>query len=160
MANPCQVLGASSTQRAATVRPASLDQLDALVAAMPPRYRVMTLQAAWCALRFGELTELRGKDVDLEGGVARAPGVALADGAVIVGTPMWQGGRPDVLLPPHLVPLLAEHLGENTAGGRDGLLLPAAGNSTRHLVPATLYRCSTPSGSRRVARALSALVNR
>ena len=45
-ANPCRVRGASASKRVAAVRPASLDELGALVAAMPPRYRVMTLLAA------------------------------------------------------------------------------------------------------------------
>ena len=32
---------------------------------MPEQYRAMVLLAAWCALRFGELTELRRKDINL-----------------------------------------------------------------------------------------------
>lgn len=34
--------------------------------AMPERYRAILLVAAWCGLRFGELTELRRGDVDLD----------------------------------------------------------------------------------------------
>ena len=30
---------------------------------MPEQYRAMVLLAAWCALRFGELTELRRRDI-------------------------------------------------------------------------------------------------
>jgi len=141
VANPCRVRGASSTKRAATVRPASLDELEALVAAMPERYRVMTLLAAWCALRFGELTELRRKDVDLTQGLLHVRrGVARAEGVVVVGTPKSEAGRRDVSIPPHILPLLREHLATITAGGRDGLLFPAAGDPTKHLAPATLYR--------------------
>ncbi len=36
---------------------------------MPARYRLMVLLAAWCALRFGELAELRRSDVDVKNGV-------------------------------------------------------------------------------------------
>ena len=50
-------------------RPATLAELEAMVEAMPPRYRLMMLLAAWCALRFGELTELRRGDVDTTSGV-------------------------------------------------------------------------------------------
>jgi len=31
----------------------TLEELARLVAAMPERYKLMTLLAAWCALRFG-----------------------------------------------------------------------------------------------------------
>jgi integrase len=139
--NPCRVRGASASKRVATVRPASLDELGALVAAMPPRYRVMTLLAAWCALRFGELTELRRKDVDLDAGVLRVRrGVARADGVIVVGTPKSDAGRRDVAIPPHIIGLLREHLDQLEDRGRDALLFPSAGDPTRHLAPATLYR--------------------
>jgi integrase len=46
-------------KRARQIREASLAELEAITLAMPPRYRLMVLLAAWCALRFGELTELR-----------------------------------------------------------------------------------------------------
>ncbi|WP_310528460.1 tyrosine-type recombinase/integrase [Nocardioides sp.] len=32
------------------------------------------------------------------------------------------------------------HLGDSITGGRDGLLFPAAGDPTKHLAPAKLYR--------------------
>jgi integrase len=38
--------------------PASLDDLALLVAALPERLRLMIELAAWCALRFGEVSEL------------------------------------------------------------------------------------------------------
>lgn len=141
MTNPCRVRGASTTQRAAAVRPASLVELAALVSAMPARYWVTTMLAAWCALRFGELTELRRRDIDLDHGVVHVRrAVAHADGEVIVGTPKSEAGRRDVAIPTHLVPLVREHLGTSVAGGRDGLLFPAVGDPGKHLAPATLYR--------------------
>jgi integrase len=36
---------------------------------MPPRYRLLVQLAAFCALRFGELTELRRTDIDTQRGV-------------------------------------------------------------------------------------------
>ena len=32
------------------------------------------------------------------------------------------------------------HLADNITGGRDGLLFPAAGDPTKHLAPASLYK--------------------
>ena len=43
-------------------------QFDALVEAMPDRYKAMLLLAYWCGLRFGELTELRRSDLDTKDG--------------------------------------------------------------------------------------------
>ena len=46
----------------------------------------MVLLAAWCAMRFGELTELRRKDIDLTNGVVKIRrAVVRADGETIVG---------------------------------------------------------------------------
>ena len=50
---------------------ATLAELEVIVTAMPPRYRLMVLLAAWCQLRFGELTELRRADIDLKRSVIR-----------------------------------------------------------------------------------------
>jgi len=52
-ANPCRVRGAGQAKRARQIKPASVAELEALVQAMPERYRLMVLLAAWCALRFG-----------------------------------------------------------------------------------------------------------
>lgn len=68
-ANPAHIRGAGTTPRAVTITPATLDELTTLVDAMPPRRQAMILLAAWCGLRFGEITELRRKDLDLNRGV-------------------------------------------------------------------------------------------
>lgn len=38
------------------------------------------------------------------------------------------------------LPVVKAHLAGNITGGREGLLFPAAGDPTKHLAPATLYR--------------------
>lgn len=70
-ANPAVIRGAGSAKRAITIRPASLPELEKITTAMPEQYQAMILLASWCAMRFGELTELRRKDVDLDEGVIR-----------------------------------------------------------------------------------------
>ncbi|MEZ5194480.1 MAG: hypothetical protein R2734_19745 [Nocardioides sp.] len=52
-------------KRAHQVRPATLDELAIIVEELPDRYQLMALLAAWCAMRFGELAELRRGDIDL-----------------------------------------------------------------------------------------------
>ncbi len=145
-ANPAHIRGAGSAKRVVNIKPASLLELEALVAAMPERYRLMTLLAAWCGLRFGELTELRRKDIDVGSGVIRVRrAVARVGSEFVVGTPKSDAGTRDVNVPPHLLPAIGEHLRSNSTDGAEGLLFPSAQDSRRHLAPATLYRVFYPA---------------
>jgi integrase len=144
-ANPCRIRGAGQAQRVSRTEPASLDQLAELVAAMPQRYRLMTLLAAWCGLRFGELTELRGKDIDTKAGTIKIRRAVVRVGAdTIVSTPKTGAGVRDVAIPPHLMPAVRQHM-LSSGAGRDGLLFPAATDATAHMRPATLYRVFYPA---------------
>ena len=69
--NPCQISGAGQVTRAHEVRTATLDELVAIVGALPPRLRLAVLLGAWCALRYGEVAELRRADIDLGKGLIR-----------------------------------------------------------------------------------------
>ncbi len=139
-ANPCHIRGAGTTARVKKVEPATLAELTTIAAEMPEKYRLMVLFASWCALRFGELIELRRRDIDLRNGVIHVRrGAVRAGGEVIIGTPKSAAGIRDVAIPPHLLPMVREHLGRNITGGMECLLFPAAdGVST--MAPATLYR--------------------
>jgi integrase len=138
-ANPCVIRGAGSARRAVQIRPASLDELVKLTDAMPERYQAMILLASWCALRFGELTELRRRDIDIDERVIRVRrAVVRAGGHFQVTSPKSEAGTRDVDVPPHLLPALRTHLVEHAEPGPDGLLFAA--EHGRHLAPATLYR--------------------
>jgi len=122
-ANPCRVKGAGSTRRARSIEPATLAELEVILGAMPDRLHALVLIGAWCGLRFGELIELRRKDLDLRQGVLRVRrGVVRVDGKVTVGSPKSEAGIRDVAIPPHLIPVLAEHLSRHVAEDRDALL--------------------------------------
>jgi len=139
--NPCHIRGAGNSKRVKQIEPATLPEIEALTKAMPERYQLMILLAAWCGLRFGEITELRRKDVDTTHGVVKVRrAVVRVDGEFVVGTPKSDAGTRDVTIPPHLLPIVRAHLASNITGGRDGLLFPAAGDPSKHLAPATLYR--------------------
>ncbi|MGH3450060.1 MAG: hypothetical protein ACRDQW_04900 [Haloechinothrix sp.] len=62
-----------------------------------------------------------------------------------VSTPKSDAGIRDVAIPPHLVPLVKDHLSDHTAPGRDALLFPSAGNENHHMAPATLYKVYYPA---------------
>ncbi|GAB3990073.1 tyrosine-type recombinase/integrase [Nocardioides marmoraquaticus] len=142
--NPAKIRGAGSTSRVRKVRPLELDELETLVKNLPERYRLAALLSSWCALRFGELAELRRNDIDTKRGVIHVRrGVVRADGETIVKTPKSDAGIRDVAIPPHLMPLVREHQLQHTQPGKDGLLFPAA--SGGHLAPSTLYRAFYPA---------------
>lgn len=140
VSNPCTIVGAGSSKRVIKIRPASLEELEVLVAAMPTQYRAMTLLAAWCALRFGELTELRRMDFDFAENVVkvRRGAVRVGGGKFEVTTPKSDAGVRDVAIPPHLLPVLRTHLAEHVGAGKNALLFPAAHGG--HLAPSSLYR--------------------
>lgn len=144
--NPAHIRGAGSTKRAHQVQPASLDELRIIVEALPDRYKLMALLAAWCAMRFGELAELRRCDIDLRTSrVKIRRGVVRVDGRFIVGPPKSDAGSRDVAIPPHLVPLVKDHLKKFTAPGRDALLFPASADENLHMAPSTLYKVYYPA---------------
>jgi integrase len=140
--NPARIVGAGSAKRAIVIRPASVDEIVALTAAMPERLAPMVLLASWCALRFGETIELRRHDIDLnaEGfAVIRIRRAAVrVDGRFEIGDPKSEAGSRDVAIPPHIVPVIEAHLANHVGAARDSLLFP---NTTGgHLQPATLAR--------------------
>lgn len=147
VANPAKIRGAGNVERAHQTKTASLEEVQVIVNEMPERRRLMILLAAWCALRFGELAELRRGDVDTKAGVLRIRrGVVRvkatdADGNVRhvrkVKAPKSAAGARDVAIPPHLLPLVRDHLLQHTAPGRDGLLFP--GQDGAHLSTSAFY---------------------
>lgn len=144
--NPCRVRGGGQVKRAVRIRPATLAELEALVKALPARYRLMALMAAWCALRFGELAELRRSDIDVKNHVVHVRrGVVRAKGQRVVKGPKSEAGKRPVNIPPHLMPLVRDHLRDHVVVGRNALVFPAAGDPTRHMAPSALYRVYYPA---------------
>lgn len=142
--NPARLTSAGSTSRAKAIRPATVPELDAIAAAMPAKYRLMVSLASWCALRFGEIAELRRHDVDLEAGVVHVRrAVTWADGEPVVGTPKSASGVRDVHVPPHLMPEIRAHLSEHAAAGSTGLLFPNKNGD--HLHHGSLYKVYKPA---------------
>ena len=144
--NPCRVRGGGQVKRAVKIRPASLVELEALVKATPARYRLMVLLAAWCALRFGELAEMRRSDVDLKNGAVHVRrGVTRTKGKRIVKDPKSEAGKRKVNIPPHLMPLVKAHMHDHVDAWRDALIFPASRDSDKHLAPSTLYKVYYPA---------------
>jgi integrase len=139
-ANPCEIVGASSTRRVIKPKPATLDQLATIIETMPERLQPMVLLATWCAMRFSELVELRRGDVNVDDGVVSVARAAVrVDGGWVVGDPKSDAGIRDVVIPPHIMPMIKAHLSSEHVGkGRDAQLFPPTTGDW--LQPSTLYR--------------------
>jgi integrase len=124
--NPCRVRGAGSAKRVRSIEPATLGELEVLLESIPAPYRSLVLIGAWCGLRFGEVSELRRKDVDLKAKTIHVKrGVVRVGKEVTVGKPKNIAGVRDIAVPPHLLPILEQHLKEHVALGREALLFPS-----------------------------------
>lgn len=142
-ANPAAIRGAGNVTRAKEPRAATLEELATIVEAVPERYRLMVQLAAWCALRFGELAELRRTDVDTRRGVLHIRrGVVRAEKRVVIKTTKSDHER-TVTIPPHLLDDVRAHLLKHAASGADGLMFP--GRNGEHMAPSALYRVFYPA---------------
>lgn len=153
-ANPCHIRGAGNAKTVHRTEPATIAQLETITEAMPDRYQLMVMLAAWCALRYGELTELRRRDIDVDAGLIRVRrAVTWVKGGdpdrpeavvPVVGTPKSDSGIRDVNIPPHLLPMVAHHLKAYTKRGEDSLLFTAArGNG--HMRQSSLTKVYYPA---------------
>ena len=114
--------------------------------AMPAKYGLMVPLASWCALRYGELAELRRGDLELsedEGVIRVRRAVTWPDGLPVVGEPKSDAGVRDVHVPPHLIGLIRRHLNDHAQPGEDGLLFPNANG--QHLHHGSLYKVYKPA---------------
>jgi integrase len=144
--NPCKIKGASKSKTPRKSRPATLDEVGVMVDHMPDRYKAMLLIAVWCGLRFGEITELRRKDIDLDEGVIRIRRAVVKVGSnFIVGETKSEAGVRDVDIPPHLFGVIQAHLDEHVAPGSDALLFPSMKDPARHMSQSTLTKVYYPA---------------
>lgn len=133
--NPARIRGAGSTTRRHEIEPLTVVELANLVEAMPEKRRLMVVLAAWCALRFGELAELRRRDIDVTNALVKVRRGVVRGG--VIGGPKSSAGVRNVAIPPHLMPLVTGHLKRYTDQDQASLLFPGAGGE--HLAPSTLY---------------------
>ncbi len=130
-----------------SIRPATLTELATIMDEMPTRYAAMVLLAAWCAPRFGELTELRRRDlrINLDADGTPVDGTLTITRGVVwpePDTPIVKAPKSlarEVAIPPHILAPLLVHLETWAAPGKDGLLFPAV-ESGGHMKHGALYK--------------------
>jgi integrase len=125
VANPCTIKGAG-VERSAERSVASIDQVQALANAIEPRFGALVLLAAFSGLRFGELSALTRRHIDLEAATVKvevsAAEVHKANGGRIVGDPKTERSRRTVALPPQVALVLASHLAQYVGPEPDALV--------------------------------------
>jgi integrase len=142
--NPCNVKGAQGAISGKSVGVPTLDQIKALANNINPRYKTMVLLMAFGGFRFGEVTELRRKDVheiSIEGRraysfqVERAVTLVSKDSsksAHVVDKPKSAASIRDVVVTSALTELLDQLL-ESVNESENALLFPAASGWDSHL---------------------------
>jgi integrase len=122
-ANPCRIRAAMQTKRKRDVDVLTPAEVDRLAAKMPARLRASVVRAAWCGLRWGETSELRRKDVSGDYAILRVRrALTYRKGEFIVGEPKTAAGVRDVVVPPHIRPVLKAHLKSHVGREAETLL--------------------------------------
>ncbi|NMM98873.1 tyrosine-type recombinase/integrase [Bifidobacterium olomucense] len=125
--NPCNIVGASSSDTAER-KPATIRQIGVIADNMPERYSALIHVAAWSGLRFSELAGLTRADVVLvrleDGENAYRLNVDKQtyriNGKLYEKEPTkTRAGRRVVFLPPHVTPILTEHMEKYTGTTND-----------------------------------------
>lgn len=141
VANPCRVRGAGSAERARQIEPASKEELKVIIEHLPDRYRALVILGAWCGLRFGEIAELRRKDLNLRARVVHVRrGVVRVEGRATVGLPKSAAGIRDVTIPEGAISMLQVHLDAHVGAGADSLVFSSVGDPDVQVHPNTVYR--------------------
>lgn len=107
--NPC-VERSAGVERSPERKLVEPEQIAAIADEIRPWWRATVLLAAWCALRFGELAQLRRRDIDL---LHESISVTKAKTAAGVRT---------VAIPRPLMKMLEAHLEQWSQPGADGLV--------------------------------------
>jgi integrase len=124
-ANPCRIRAAMQTKRRRDVDILTPAEVDKLAAKMPAELRASVTLAAWCGLRWGETSELRRADVSADCSVLKVRrAVTYRKGKFTVGEPKTAAGIRDVVIPPHIRPVIKAHLKNHVAKAADSLLFP------------------------------------
>lgn len=122
-ASPVHVRGAGKPSRIRNLEPLTPLEVLAIADAMPPRWRLGVQLGAWCALRSGEVRELRRSDIDLERATIRVTrGVVRAGTTTHIGAPKTEAAKRTVHIPASLLDDVRAHLRDHAQLGGNGLL--------------------------------------
>lgn len=114
-ANPARRVGQPSSPHSET-RFLSPEEVERLIQATPDRWKPFVMLAAWCGLRFGEISALKLERVDFKAGRIRVEEtLAEVSGKLHVGPPKNKANRA-VAAPPFVLEAIADHVGAYPRG--------------------------------------------
>jgi integrase len=125
--NPCAIKRAMSTNRKREPVLLPVAELRAVADAIKPeRFKALVLLSAWAALRFGEVTELRRRDIsDGCESITVSRAVGHRSGCLIDTTKTDKART--VVLPPHIRADIKHHLDTYVGSESDALLFTSRG---------------------------------
>ena len=154
--NPCRVKGAGKKSKERTRVPLTPAQVWVVADAMPPQLRLGVLLGAWCALREGEVLDLRWSDFDLN---PDKPGVVIthavsevAGSGMVSAAPKTEAGERFVPIPGAILPDVRSHLTEYCGDEPNPMLFRrkdgqhVAFSTFRRAFYAALEKTGLPSG--------------
>lgn len=125
-ANPCTNTGALKADRARDPVILTVPEVAQLADEIrPERFKAFVLIAAWCGLRFGEVTELRRGDIGRGAETITVARGVTHRGGCHISTPKSGKGRV-VSVPPHIRGDIEHHLKTHVGSSEDALLFPPA----------------------------------
>ncbi|MEV0351300.1 hypothetical protein AB0H88_36455 [Nonomuraea sp. NPDC050680] len=117
--NPCRIKGAGQEQ--SPERPVlSVAQVYRIVDVIEHRYRALVLLGTFASLRWGEITGLQRRDVDLDAGTARVERqlIQITGKGLIFTPPKSAAGKRTVAIPGLIIDELRAHVKDFTQDGQ------------------------------------------
>ncbi|AEJ92081.1 tyrosine-type recombinase/integrase [Mycobacterium phage HelDan] len=113
--NPCRIEQKAPNER--DVEALTPEELEIVAAEVHEHYRVAVYILAWTSLRFGELIELRRKDIMDDGNTMLfrvRRGAARVGQKIVVGDTKTVRSKRPVTVPPHVAQMVREHMADRT----------------------------------------------
>ncbi|MGX1702549.1 tyrosine-type recombinase/integrase [Microbacterium sp. NPDC055357] len=146
--NPCDIQGAASASSGRKTEPPTAAELQKIVNTITPRFKAAVVIAAWSGVRYGELTELRRRDltkledvyvVSVDRAVTHVAGQGFG-----VGPTKSEAGVRNIVLPPHVTAVVDEHLTTHAGRFPESLLFPAT-DGVSHLAQSAFWKHWNPA---------------
>ncbi|QBP28695.1 integrase [Mycobacterium phage DBQu4n] len=113
--NPCRIEQKAPAER--DVEALTPEELDVVAGEVFEHYRVAVYILAWTSLRFGELIEIRRKDIVDDGETMKLRvrrGAARVGEKIVVGNTKTVRSKRPVTVPPHVAAMIREHMVDRT----------------------------------------------
>ena len=145
--NPCRIPGGGAASTGIEVLPPTDEEYEKVMVELSPTYRALAVIAAASGLRWGEITELRVRDITIERNedgelgavrinVKRAVVYTPETGRLVTDTKSWAGKRNLAVFGLEAA-LVAAHV--ESLEGKDTLLFSAVTDKTEHLPQSTFH---------------------